>query len=184
MSLNLKVQGAPSENSNWGLYTSSADDLYDASLRANSNCWQSPTDDSRLLWVYDATTKKLAYYISYTDGSYTRRANISIPQTYIDAQTPGSELAFSKPWSGTGGAAFSGGCYEAVLTHWVLSPHAWTDEELVSYFASPIEDLPSLPLYDKVSSYIVPGVYPNLTDVKGTLSNGQLIGGEEADFLV
>ena len=71
-----------------------------------------------------------------------------------------------------------------MLTHWVLSPHAWTDEELVSYFASPIEDLPSLPLYDKVSSYIIPGSYPNLTDVKGTLSNGQLVGGEEADFLV
>ena len=54
----------------------------------------------------------------------------------------------------------------------------------VSIFGSPIEDLPSLSLCDKVSSYIVPGVYPNLTDVKGTLSNGQLIGGEEADFLV
>ena len=70
------------------------------------------------------------------------------------------------------------------MTHWVLSPHAWTDEELVKYFVSPIEDLPTLALYDKVSSYIVPGVYPNLTDVKGTLSNGQLIGGEPAEFLV
>ena len=54
----------------------------------------------------------------------------------------------------------------------------------LSIFGSPIEDLPSLSLYDKVSSYIVPGVYPNLTDDKGTVSNGQLIGGEAADFLV
>ena len=113
-----------------------------------------------------------------------KKANISIPQTYIDAQTPSTQLEFGKAWSGTGGTAFSGTGYQAIMTHWVLSPHAWTDEELVEYFDSPIEDLPSLPLYDKVSSYIVPGVYPNLTDVKGTLSNGQLIGGEEADFLV
>ena len=93
-------------------------------------------------------------------------------------------LRFGKSWSGPGGQNFSGVGYMAIITHWVASPHAWTDEELVEYFSVPIEDLPSLPLYDKVSSYIVPGVYPNLTDVKGTLSNGVLIGGEEAGFLV
>ena len=105
-----------------------------------------------------------------------------MPQTAIDEQILGPELAFSKPWSGTGGTAFSGTNYQAIMTHWVLSPHAWSGEELVQYFASPIEDLPTLPLYDKVSSYIVPGVYPNLTGVKGTLSDSALIGGEEAYF--
>ena len=54
----------------------------------------------------------------------------------------------------------------------------------MSIFGSPVEDLPTLPLYDKVSSFITPGVYPNLVDAKGTLTNGQLIGGEEADFLI
>ena len=107
-----------------------------------------------------------------------------MPQTAIDEQILGPELEFSKPWSGTGGTAFSGTGYQAIMTHWVLSPHAWSDEELVQYFDSPIEDLPTLPLYDKVSSFITPGVYPNLVDAKGALSNGQLIGGEEADFLV
>ena len=149
-----------------------------------ANTWSSPTDDSRLLWVYSAAEKKLAYYISYANGTYSRKANVSVPQSAIDAQTPSSQLEFSKAWSGTGGTAFSGTGYQAIMTHWVLSPHAWTDDELVEYFGSPIEDLPSLPLYDKVSSYTVPGVYPNLTDIKGALSNGQLIGGEEADFLV
>ena len=126
----------------------------------------------------------MAYYIPYADGSYSRKANISIPQSYIDAQTPGPELAFSKPWSGTGGIAFSGSCYEAVLTHWILSPHAWTEEELIEYFSVPADELPTLDLYDKVSSFIVPGVYPNLTDVKGNLTGGALINGEPSDFLV
>ena len=185
VSLNLKIQGSPTgEGSNWGLYTTSNGDLYHVAARANNNTWSSPADDCRLLWVYTAAEKKLCYYISYADGSYSRKANISIPQTYIDEQTPSSQLEFSKAWSGTGGVGFSGTGYQAIMTHWVLSPHAWSDEELVQYFASPIEDLPTLPLYGKVSSYIVPGVYPNSTDVKGTLGSGQLIGGEEADFLV
>ena len=75
--------------------------------------------------------------------------------------------------------------------HWLSSnndalgvePTRMVGRRACSVFASPIEDLPTLPLYDKVSSYIVPGAYPNLTDVKGTLSNGQLVGGEDADFL-
>ena len=184
-SLNLKVQNQPNgEGSNWGLYTTSNADLYHVAARANSNAWASPADESRLLWVYDSTEKKLAHYISYADGPYSRKANISIPQTYIDAQTPGPELAFSRAWSGTGGVAFSGSDYEGVLTHWVLSPHAWADEELVEYFASPIEDLPTLALWDKVSSFIVPGVYPVVKDIKGNLTDGALINGEPSDFLV
>ena len=66
----------------------------------------------------------------------------------------------------------------------MASEYAWSEEELVEYFGSHIEDLPTLPLYDKVSSFITPGVYPNLVDAKNTLTNGQLINGEEADFLV
>ena len=70
VSLNLKVQGAPSgEGSNWGLYTPSAGDLYHVAARANANTWASPAYDSRLLWVYTAADKKLCYYISYEDGS-------------------------------------------------------------------------------------------------------------------
>ena len=66
----------------------------------------------------------------------------------------------------------------------MLSPHAWSDEELVEYFASPIEDLPTLALWDKVSSFIVPGVYPEVKDIKGNLTDGALINGEPSDFLV
>ena len=97
VSLNLEVQGAPhGEGSNWGLYTTSNGDLYHVAARANANTWASPADDCRLLWVYTASEKKLAYYISYADGSYSRKANISIPQTYIDEQTPPSQLEFFK----------------------------------------------------------------------------------------
>ena len=184
VSLNIKVQGAPSEGSNWGSYNTSNGDLYHVAGRFNANTWQSPTDDSRLLWVYTAATKKLAYYISYADGSYTRRADISVPDTAIAAQTPGPELSFGKAWSGTGGAAFSGGPYEGVLADWVVSPHAWTTEELDEYFSVGADELETLDLWDKVSSFIIPGAYPALVDVKGNLSNGALLNGEASDFVI
>ena len=60
VSLNLKVQGAPSNpGSQWGLYTTSNGDLYHAAARANANTWATPADDCRLLWVYTAAEKKL-----------------------------------------------------------------------------------------------------------------------------
>ena len=57
-----------------------------------------------------------------------------MPQTAIDEQILGNELAFGKSWTGPGGQNFSGVGYMAIITHWVASPHAWTEEELVEYF--------------------------------------------------
>ena len=183
VSLNLKVQGAPSETSNWGSYNSSNGDLYHVTGRFNANTWAGPTDDSRLLWVYTAATKQLAYYISYEDGSFSRKANIAVPQSAIDAQTPSAALCFGKPWTGTGGAAFSGTAYQGVLADWMLSPHAWTELEITQYFSVGPEELPSLDLWDKVSSFIVPGEYPAVVDAKGNLTDGALINGVPSDFV-
>ena len=107
-----------------------------------------------------------------------------MPQTAIDAQTPGPELSFGKAWSGTGGAAFSGGAYEGVLADWVVFPHALTSEELDAYFAVPADELDTIDLWDKVSSFIIPGVYPALVDVKGNLSSGALLNGDPSDFVI
>ena len=127
--------------------------------------------------------KKLAYYISYDAGSYSSRANISVPQSAIDAQTPGADLSFSGPWTGTGGASFSGTAYQGVLSSWACSPHAWTELEITQYFSVGPEELLNLHLWDKISSFIVPGEYPTVTDVKGTLTGGALINGSPSDFV-
>ena len=68
VSLTLKVQGAPLYNSNYGQYNTSAHNLYDTATRFNSNTWRAPTNDSRLVWVYTASTRYLQYFISYETG--------------------------------------------------------------------------------------------------------------------
>ena len=149
--------GSPSTSANWGSYNTSNADLYHVAARFQANTWQSPTDESRLLWVYTAASKKLAYYISHEDGSYSKRADISVPQSAIDVQTPGAELCFSKPWTGTGGVNFSGTAYQGVLSDWALSPYVWTELEIQEYFSVGPEELPSLNVWNKISSFIVPG---------------------------
>ena len=122
-SLNLKVQGAPIYNSIRGLYGSTADNLYDATLRFTSNTWRAPTDDSRMCFVYTAATIHFQYFILYEEGVYTRKANLTVSQTAVDAQTVGPEMAFGKPWTGTpSGIAWSGAAYMCTLKNCVLSP--------------------------------------------------------------
>ena len=152
--------------------------------RFNNNTWRAPTDDSRLLWVYTASTRKLQYFLSYEAGVYARWGNITVPQTAIDGQTVDDTVSFGKPWSGPGGFNFSGSPYHATLSDWVLSPHAWTDLEIAEFFSEPPEQLPSLPLYEKISSWLKPGTYPEVIDFKGTLTNGSLYNGSPADFVV
>ena len=115
---------------------------------------------------------------------YARWGNITVPQTAIDGQTVDEKLCFGKPWSGPGGFNFSGAPYgPATLSDLVLSDHAWTDLEIAEFFSVPPEQLPSLPLYEKVSSWLKPGVYPEVIDFKGALTGGALYGGSPADFV-
>ena len=177
--------GAPVYNSNYGSYNSSADSLYEVATRFNANTWRAPTDDSRLVYVYTAATRYLQYFISYDLGSYQRWANILVPQTAVDAQTVGPELTVSKPWTGTpSGLAWSGAANIGTMNNWVLSPHAWSPVELTECFSQSSNDLPSLSFYHKVSSWIRPGVYPAVYDVKGVLSGGTFHNGLPSDFVL
>ena len=101
------------------MYGSTADNLYDATLRFTSNTWRAPTDDSRMCFVYTAATRNLQYFLSYETGVYTRWSNITVPQTAVDAQTLSAEIAFGKPWTGTpSGIAWSGAAYMGTLKIW------------------------------------------------------------------
>ena len=121
----------------------------------------------------------MQYFISYEEGVYARWAKITVPQTAIDGQTVDDTLCFGKPWTGPGGAAFTGSPYHGTLSDWVLSDHAWTELEIAEFFSVPPEQLPGLDLYEKVTSWLKPGsAYPEVVDVTGALTGGALYGWE------
>ena len=84
----------------------------------------------------------------------------------------GGILKDGKPWLGT--------CSE-----WVLSDgHAWDATEIAEFFNTPSHEVHTLSFYDdKISSWLKPGVYPTVVDLKGTLHSGQLIDGASSEFI-
>ena len=73
--------------------------------------------------------------------------------------------------------------YQGVLADWALSPYAWTELVIQEYFSVGPEELPNLNVWDKISSFIVPGDYPAVIDVKGRLTDGALINGDPSGFV-
>ena len=71
VSLNLKVQGAPLYNSNYGQYNTSAHNLYDTATRFNSNSWRAP--QTILGWLGCTPLQQGIFNISFhTKQGFTR----------------------------------------------------------------------------------------------------------------
>ena len=168
----------------WGTYNTSAHDLHHADKRWNDNATgASPIAGGRLLWVYTASTKKMAYYISEAVGSYDLRADVDVPQSAIDGQTLTTGVALSKPWNGPGGITKDGFGWVGTCSEWVLSEYAWSTTEIAEFFDTPSHEVHTLSFYNKIGSWIKPGTYPALVDLKGTLDGGELLKGVPSDFV-
>ena len=65
----------------------------------------------------------------------------------------------------------------------VVSKHAWSNAMVTEYFAIPDKDFSALSFYASyVWSWLRPGAYPELVDVKGNVAAGSLVGGQPSDF--
>ena len=182
--LTLHRSGPPVGNGvNWGSYNTCNTNLYNVSGRANANTWYSPLPDSRVLYSYDHTTAKLQYFIGVKGGGWNRRANISIPASFAGVQVVGPGLDFGLGFSGTGGANFSSVRWLGGVGDMVVSKHAWSDSMVTEYFAIADKDFSALSFYASfVWSWLRPGTYPELVDVKGNVAAGSLVGGIAGDF--
>ena len=158
-------------------------DLYQTTGRANSNTWTSPLPDSRLLYSYNHTTQKLEYFIGEKGGSYSRKSNISIPNSFATVQILGPGLEFGKPFSGEGGAGFSSIHWMGGVGDMIISKHSWNTAQVTEYFSITDKDFSTLSYYDQeVYAWLKPGVYPTLIDAKGNVPNGEFIGGSASDY--
>ncbi|BAQ84234.1 hypothetical protein [uncultured Mediterranean phage uvMED] len=179
--ITLKAQAG---STNWGLYVTSDNDLYNANGRAQANTWYAPSDFDRILFTYDAATKRLKYFLgSPASGTYAQRANLAIPQTMVDTQNIAGGLCIGKSWTGVGGAGFSGINWHGGLNNMIVSNMAFVGPQLDEYFQTG-EEFTSMELYGDVVSYAKLGedTFPTVTDEKGLLTGGALINGSNDDF--
>ena len=179
--INLKAQAG---STNWGLYVTSDNDLYNAAKRAQANTWYAPGDFSRILFVYTAADKRLKYFLGDpATGTYAQRANLSIPQSMVDGQNISGGLCIGKEWTGVGGSGFSGINWHGGLNNLIVSDMAFTGPHLVEYFQTG-EAFTAMELYADVTSYAKLGedTFPTVTDEKGVLTGGALVNGTAEDF--
>ena len=175
---------AQAGSTNWGLYVTSDNDLYNAAKRAQANTWHAPSDFSRILFVYTAADKRLKYYLGDpSTGVFAQRANLAIPQTMVEGQNITGGLCIGKEFTGVGGASFSGINWHGGLNNLLVSNIAFTGPHLTEYFQTG-EAFTAMELYSDVVAYAKLGedTFPNVTDEKGLLTGGELINGAADDF--
>ena len=175
---------AQAGSTNWGLYVTSDNDLYNAAKRAQANTWHAPSDFSRILFVYTASDKRLKYYLGDPSaGVFAQRANLAIPQTMVDGQNITGGLCIGKEFTGVGGAVFSGINWHGGLNNLLVSNIAFSGPHLTEYFQTG-EAFTAMELYSDVVAYAKLGedTFPNVTDEKGLLTGGALINGTADDF--
>ena len=181
-----------SSSTNWGLYVTSNNDLYNATSRAQANTWYKPEDFSRILFVYDSSAKRLKYYLGDpSTGSYAMRANLAIPQSMIDSQDINGGLEIGQNWTGTGGSYFSGVNWNGGVNNLIGSHIKFTTPFITEYFQNQSSD-PDNPdafftqaeFYNDLVFYCKLGedTYPSVTDEKGLLLDGELYNGSSDDF--
>lgn len=187
--ITLKAQKGAS---NWGLYVTSDNDLFNVTKRAQANTWYAPTDFSRILFVYCATSKRLKYYLGNpSNGQYAMRANLRIPQSMIDGQNISGGLKVGDNWSGVGGSYFSGVNWNGGINNLIGSEIKFTTPFVEEYFQNQSID-PDNPdafftgaeFYDDLSFYCKLGedTFPQVTDEKGNLADGEMYNGSAEDF--
>lgn len=183
---------AQAGSTNWGLYVTSDNDLYNTTKRAQANTWYAPGDFSRILLVYCSSTKRLKYYLGEpSTGTYAMRANLAIPQSMIDGQNITGGLKIGDQWTGTGGSTFSGVNWNGGVNNLIGSNIQFTGPFIDEYFQNQAVDpenpdsfftgaefYPDLTFYCKLGE----DTYPTVSDEKGTLTGGELFNGAEDDF--
>ena len=179
-------------STNWGLYVTSNNDLYNGTSRAQANTWYAPNDFSRILFTYDSAAKRLKYYLGDpATGSFAMRANLAIPQSMVDSQNITGGLKIGDAFTGVGGSGFSGINWNGGVNNLIGSSLVFSGPFVLEYFQNQSSDpdnpdaffsqaefYPDLDFYCKLGE----DTYPNVDDSKGLLTGGQLVNGASDDF--
>jgi hypothetical protein len=165
--------------SNHGLYVTGND----GATKIGANTWYAPNAGGKILFAYDGTAnKRLKYYIGNVDGTFSLRANYLVNTANIGGNTVGTDFC-------VGLRVGSNAVAESLMFHGGANNLIVADEALagplVTEYFQVSETYNEASFYADLTSWVKMGedTYPNVVDVKGALTGGELIDGTEEDFV-
>ena len=165
--------------SNHGIYLTGND----GANKAGNNTWYAPNAGGKLLFSMDATTGRLKYYIGNVDGSYALRASVNVPTATLSNNNPGTNFCIGKRVSNNAVAEslmFHGGANNVIVAAEALAG------PLVTEYFQVNETYDESSFYGDLTSWVKMGedIFPAVTDEKSAMTGGELIDGNEDDFVV
>ena len=160
--------------SNWGLYVTG-----NANLQHGANTWVAPTATSRILLTFDATSKRLKYYLGEpSTGAYAQRANLLVNSNTLINEVGTSLCIGKKVTTNIGAIAWEGGINNLIIADRVL------EGPQVTEFFQTGEEFPTHEYYPFLTTYARLGEdnYPAVTDDKDN-ATGELFDGLPSYFV-
>ena len=166
--------------SNHGLYLTGND----GANKAGINAWYAPNQGGKLMFVNDGTAGFLKYYIGNVDGTYSLRGVVNVASATLGNNNPGTNFCIGKRVSNNAVAEslmFPGGMNNVITAD---EPFANASPIIAEYFGVN-ETYDESSFYADLVSWIKMGenTYPEVSDTKGVMTGGELIGGNEDDFV-
>ena len=166
--------------SNHGLYLTGND----GANKAGVNTWYAPNPGGKLLFVNDGTAGFLKYYIGNVDGTYALRGVVNIASATLGNNNPGTEFCIGKRVGNN--AVAESLMYPGGLNNFIYADEAFANASpLIDEYFGVNNSYDEASFYADLNSWVKMGedTFPTVTDTKGEMTGGSLIGGNEEDFV-
>ena len=159
---------------NYGLYLTGNG----GSTKIGANTWYAPNPGAKLLFSFNATTSRLAYYIGTEEGGWAQRANYLVNVANIGGNNPGANFCIGK-------AVSNSLYYHGGLNNFLVANIPMAGPQISQYFQT-VETYDEQEFYSDVTTWAKLGedTFPAVTDFVGSMTGGSLVNGVEADFVV
>ena len=167
--------------SNHGLYLTGND----GASKAGINTWYAPNPGGKLMFVNDGTAGFLKYYIGNVDGTFALRGVCNIASATLGNNNPDTNFCIGKKVGNNAVAEslmFHGG-----MNNTIIAAEAFANASpLITEYFQVNETYDEASFYADLTSWVKMGenAFPEVTDTKGVMTDGALIGGNEDDFVV
>jgi len=164
--------------SNHGLYVTGNG----GATKIGANTWYAPNAGGKILFAFYKDFSRLRYYIGNVDGTYSLRASYVVNTANIGGNNPGTSFCIGKRVPNNAVAEslyFHGGANNLLIAAEPL------EGPYVEEYFQVSETYDAASFYPDLTSWVKMGedVYPSVVDVIGAMSGGELIGGNENDFV-